>query len=197
MRCATTLLTFTLVLSGFASAAEPARKLPIGTSRPKLDFHLLDGSKNPSWRSLRGNVVVIDFWASWCAPCVAAIPHLDALKKELANEPVRFYSITYEPKAKAVAFLAKHPMTTNTGLDRDLATFQSFIAWGIPMAYVLDKRGNVAAVVYPDRLTAADVRAVLAGKTAVVEQHPGWNNPVGAAKYFREQLAEDRKRYGD
>ena len=52
--------------------------------------------------------------------------------------PVEFYSLTYEPKAKAAAFLAKHPMRTVVGLDDDLKTFTSFIAWGIPMSYVID-----------------------------------------------------------
>jgi thiol-disulfide isomerase/thioredoxin len=193
MRYAAAMIAFTLAMSGAIRGAEPLRKLPIGTNRPRFDFRLLDDSNAPSWRSLRGQVVVVDFWASWCAPCVAAIPHLDALKKELAEEPVRFCSITYEPKAKAVAFLAKHPMTTTVGLDHDLGTFQSFIAWGIPMAYVLDKHGNVAAVVYPAKLTAEDIRVVLAGKIPAIEQHQGWNDPAGALKYFREQLAEDRK----
>jgi len=140
-------------------------------------------------------VVVVDFWASWCAPCVGAIPKLDALRSELSNEPVRFFSVSYEPKEKVKAFLEKHPMATTVGLDRDLATFTSYIAWGIPMTYVVDGNGKVAAVVNPGHLTAADVRAVLAGKAPAIDQHPGWSDPAGAAKYFREQLEEDLKKW--
>jgi len=185
-----------LCIAFHVSAADaPATKLPLGTRRPKLDFRLLDGSRPPSWPRMRGQVVVLDFWATWCAPCVASIPHLDALKQELAGERVLFYSITYEPKAKAVAFLEKHPMTTTVGLDQELATFKSLIAWGIPMTYVFDREGKVVAVVNPTRLTAAMIRNVLTGRPIEVEQHPGWRDPVGAAKYFYDQLIEDRKKY--
>jgi thiol-disulfide isomerase/thioredoxin len=192
------LLSFLGLFVSVVSAGEvpSGRTLPVGTIAPRLDLKFLDGSDAPSWPALRGKVVIVDFWASWCGPCVGAIPHLDDLKKELANEPVEFFSITYEPKAKALAFLAKHPMSTTVGVDNDLATFASFIAWGIPMTYVVGRDGRIAAVVSPAKLTAADVRAVLAGKKPGAEPHPGWPDPAGAAKYFREQLTEDRKTFG-
>lgn len=64
------------------------------------------------------------------------------------------------------------------------------------MAYVIDRHGKIASVIYPPKITADVIRAVLAGKTPDVEQHTGWNDPAGAAKYFREQLVEDRKKFG-
>ncbi|HJQ36249.1 MAG TPA: TlpA disulfide reductase family protein [Thermoanaerobaculia bacterium] len=187
----------TLFFSLCALADDAPRTLPLRTAAPKLDVRLLDGSRAPSWRGMRGHVIVIDFWATWCAPCVAAIPHLDALKNELAGEPVRFYSVTYEPRGKAKAFLEKHPMTTTVGIDDDLKTFTSWMAWGIPMAYVIGRDGKIAAVASPSKLTAAHIRAILAGKPAGVEPHPGWKDPAGAAKYFREQLIKDRAEYPD
>jgi thiol-disulfide isomerase/thioredoxin len=191
------LLGLTLLVPLCAFADDTPHTLPLRAAAPPLDVRLLDGSRAPSWRGMRGNVVVIDFWATWCAPCVAAIPHLDALKNELAGEPVRFFSVTYEPRGKAKAFLEKHPMTTTVGIDDDLKTFTSWIAWGIPMAYVIDRDGKVAAVVSPSKLTAADIRAILAGRPADVEPHPGWKDPAGAAKYFREQMIKDRAEYPD
>ena len=190
-------LGLTLFVPLCALAADAPHTLPLHTAAPKLDMRLLDGSRAPSWRGMRRSVVIVDFWATWCAPCVAAIPHLDALKKELAGEPVRFFSVTYEPRGKAKAFLEKHPMTTTVAIDDDLKTFTSWIAWGIPMTYVIDRDGRVAAVASPSKLTAAHIRAVLAGKTPDVEPHPGWKDPAGAAKYFRDQMIKDRAEYPD
>ena len=187
----------TLVLAIGSSAADaPPMKLPIGAVRPAMHVHLLDGTPGPAWSDLKGNVVVLDFWAAWCPPCVGAIPKMNAIEEELAHERVRFFAVTYEPRAKAKAFLAEHPMKATVATDDDLSTFTSFAAWGIPMIYILDAEGRVAAVVHPNNLTADVIRAVIAGKIPDVEQHPGWDDPAGAAKYFREQLELDRAKYG-
>src|ERR1700687_276786 len=149
-------LRFALLAAAAASIAAtlPEKRLPAGAVRPAMNFRLLDGARLPTWDELRGQVVVVDFWATWCAPCVGAIPHMNALKQELAGEPVRLFSVTYEPRAKVSEFLATHPIATDVGIDNDLATFQSFIAWGIPISYVLDRDGRVAAAVSPKNLTA-------------------------------------------
>ena len=197
MRIATG-LTMSLVLAASVAGTEAQpRRLALGATRPQLDFRLLDGKPGPSWDELRGQVVVADFWATWCEPCVAAIPHLNGLRKQLANERVQFFAITYEPPAKVRAFLVKHPIDTVVGIDHDLSTFSSFIAWGIPMSVVLDRNGKVAAVIHPKDLTAEVIRTVLAGRLPDVPPHPGWDDPPGAAKYFREQLEQDRAKYGN
>jgi thiol-disulfide isomerase/thioredoxin len=195
MRPSTVVIALSLALASLG-AEEPPHKLPIGATRPSLSMHLINGAAGPTWTELRGSVVVIDFWAAWCTPCVESIPHMNAIEAELKNDPVKFYAVTYEPRAKAKAFLAAHPMNASVAIDDDLSTFSSFAAWGIPMVYVLDGNGRVAAVVHPNKLTANVIRTVLAGKIPDVEAHPGWKDPIGAAKYFREQLEIDRARYG-
>ena len=175
---------------------QPAKRLPLGAVKPALDVRSLEGSVAPTWQDLRGKVVIMDFWATWCTPCIESIPHLNALKKELADQPVSLLSITYEPSAKVRGFLKTHKMETDIFIDNDLSTFKSFSSWGIPITYVFDKEGRLVAGVSPKNLTADIVRKILAGETPLLKEHGGWDDPAGAAKYFREQLEEDRKKFG-
>jgi len=170
--------------------------LTLGVLRPPLHIHRLDNGRTLDWKQLKGNVVVIDFWASWCGPCVSSIPKMNAIEAELAGERVKFVAVTYEPRAKAKAFLAGHPMKSTVAIDDDLATFSSFEAWGIPMIYIFDRDGRLASIVHPDNFTADVVRTVLVNAIPHVEQHPGWKDAAGAAKYFREQLELDRAKWG-
>ena len=82
-----------------------------GTSRPALDFTTLNG-EHPTWQSLRGKVVVLDFWASWCAPCLASFPKMNALQAQFAGKPVVFFSVTYEKPGAVRAQLAQTPLRT-------------------------------------------------------------------------------------
>jgi len=187
-----------LITVGYSSSAQDkqARRLPLGSVQPALDIRSLDGSAGPTWQDLRGKVVIMDFWATWCTPCIESIPHLNALKKELADQPVRLMSITYEPGAKVSAFLKTHKIETDIFIDNDLSTFKSFSAWGIPIMYVFDKEGRLVAGISPKNLTADIVRKILAGETPTLKEHGGWDDPNGASKYFRELLDEDRKKFG-
>ena len=57
------------------------------------------------WTDFHGQVVVLDFWATWCSPCIESVPHLNALVIEFEDKPVKFVSITYEPESLVKAFL--------------------------------------------------------------------------------------------
>jgi thiol-disulfide isomerase/thioredoxin len=186
----------TLLIACSVTAAEPTT-LPPGTKQPAISsLRLLDGSPAPTWKDLHGDVVIVDFWAAWCGPCVGAIPKMNRLEREFDGKPVRFLSVTYEPRAKVKAFLDQHPMSATVALDRDLATFVAWKAWGIPQIYLLDRNGTVVGVVHPDRLNASVIQALLDGKPLEVEQHPGWPTPAEAEGYFRSLLEEDRKKWG-
>src|SRR5205823_5493660 len=90
----------------------------IGSPAPEIRVqHVLQGPPASQLAaSLKGKVVVLEFWATWCAPCIAAIPHLNAVA-ESKPENVVFVAITDEPEDRVRPFLVKHPMSSFIGLD--------------------------------------------------------------------------------
>src|SRR5215475_12511717 len=82
----------------FASSAL-AGVLRLGDPAPPLNLaEVLQAPKdaNTTWESLRGKVVVLDFWATWCGPCVASIPHWNELSQKFRDQPVVFLAISDE-----------------------------------------------------------------------------------------------------
>ncbi|MEZ5333137.1 MAG: TlpA disulfide reductase family protein [Thermoanaerobaculia bacterium] len=168
------------------AAGQPGDSPPlaIGAERPGISFHRLDGAEIPTWEELEGDLVVVDFWASWCQPCVAAFPDLNELQARFGGRGVRFLSVTYEPEAFVRSFLAEHPLRTTVALDPELASFASFNAWGIPVVYLFDRRGRLLTSLHPVHLTAELIEKALNGEPLEVEEARGWSDPTGAREYF-------------
>ena len=79
--------------------------LKLGTERPELSLQLLSGEKAPTWQALEGRVVIMDFWATWCTPCIESIPRLNDLHAKFEHDKVTFFSVTYEPPQYVREFL--------------------------------------------------------------------------------------------
>jgi uncharacterized protein (TIGR03435 family) len=115
--------------------------------------------------SLRGKVVVLEFWATWCGLCVAAIPHLNELAEQFKGRPVQFVAITAEDEATVETFLAKRPIKAWIALDTNKAMNKAYAVTGIPHTAILDKTGKIAAITYPASLTEKHIADLLAGKS--------------------------------
>lgn len=113
---------------------------------PAPDFELVDGSgKKVSLQSLKGKVVVIDFWGTWCKWCVKAMPKLESLRKEFeSNNKVMVLGISCQepPNADPVKFMQEKNINYKTLLNGDEVA-QKFGVDGFPTLYVLDKEGRI------------------------------------------------------
>lgn len=134
----------------------PSYALKRGDQAPPLGFKAVLNGPQPqdiNWHTLRGKVVVLDFWGTWCAPCVADIPRLNDLVSRYHDKPVQFIAVGHENARKVAYFLKKHPIDAWVALDTDVSVFKSYTAFGIPHAVVVDQAGIVAAVLSPGDLT--------------------------------------------
>ncbi|MCK9898023.1 TlpA disulfide reductase family protein [Frankia sp. AgB32] len=111
---------------------------------PNLSGTTFTGAKI-SLASMRGKVVVVNFWASWCPPCRAEAPALGQLSSK--NPTVDFIGINSKDKpAPAKAFIADHPLGYPNIYDQNGILSAGWpAAVGLPLTYVIDPNGDIAA----------------------------------------------------
>lgn len=170
--------------------ASPAWALPEkGTPAPPLQFAQLlqapQGAKT-DWASLHGKVVVVEFWATWCGPCVAAIPHLNQLVASLDPAKFQFISVDDEDPKVVASFLAKKKMSGWIGLDQTAADFAWYGADSRPTTVIVDGQGKVVAATNPELLKAADLIAVSEGKPVKFEPVPDLKALMASVKPANE-----------
>ncbi|MDH5785539.1 MAG: TlpA family protein disulfide reductase, partial [Chromatiales bacterium] len=125
---------------------EPIAGLQPIAGRPAALPLQLSDIAGKSWRldELRGEVVLINFWTTWCPPCVEEIPSLGRLKKKLAGEPFRLISVDVGEEAERVAaFLKRVPAQFPVLLDPHGTTTQPWKLRAFPTSYVVDRQGRL------------------------------------------------------
>lgn len=95
----------------------------------------------------RGKVLYVDFWASWCAPCVKAFPFMNGLVDDFGARGLEVIAINLDEKeADARAFLAARAARMRTVRDPDAACAKRFDVMGMPSSYLIDRQGMVRRV---------------------------------------------------
>jgi cytochrome c biogenesis protein CcmG/thiol:disulfide interchange protein DsbE len=114
-----------------------------GRTVPSLKLRAIDGS-TVEMKSLSGKVLVVDFWASWCLPCKAAFPALNAFHEEFQAKGVEVLAINVDEKRRnADAFLAATPHTLRVLLDPRMSAADAFRVRQIPTAFLIDRAGTI------------------------------------------------------
>ena len=117
-------------------------------------------SSNPEIQ-LKGKTVVLEFWATWCNPCVRAIPHLNSLAGKFKSDSVVFISLTKETSEAIENFLKVNTMETFVALDDSGKTNTNFNVKYIPKTFVIDSRGNIAWEGHPGGLKESILYSII------------------------------------
>jgi cytochrome c biogenesis protein CcmG/thiol:disulfide interchange protein DsbE len=121
---------------------------PVSAGRNAPDFVLttFEGEQIDS-RDLQGQVIVLNFWASWCKPCEQEAPDLEAAWRDYQGRgDVIFLGVDYvdtEPEAKA--YLEKFDITYPNGPDLGTRISQAYRIIGVPETFIIDKNGEIAS----------------------------------------------------
>jgi thiol-disulfide isomerase/thioredoxin len=97
--------------------------------------------------TLRGKVVYVDFWASWCGPCRRSFPWMNEMQQKYGGKGLAIVAVNVDKKrADANKFLAQIPASFPVVFDEAGASPAAFGVKGMPSSYLIDARGNVAFV---------------------------------------------------
>jgi peroxiredoxin len=118
------------------------------------DFRLQDLDGKPvRLGELKGNVVLLNFWASWCPPCRMEMPDMEQLHRQLGPDGLVILAVNYrEGPAEIRAFLDEQELSFTALPDPRGEVFAAYQAWSLPTTYLINKRGEILgkAVGYRD-----------------------------------------------
>jgi len=130
----------------------------------------------------KNKYIILDFWATWCGPCIASFPHMDSLSGKFSSDNVVFAIISSEPQVKVARFLKTQKIKAYSLLDsitsaskastsyNDLygITAQNFSVTGIPYTVVIDKNNQLVWTGTASDLTASTIFNIIHGNSKIV-----------------------------
>jgi peroxiredoxin len=155
------LILATTVVACSGPGAGVSRGINVGNRAPDFTLEALDGTK-VSLKNYRGKVVLINFWATWCPPCRAEIPEIEAAFEARQDDGFVVFGVNVEEARETVApFVDAFEMSYPVLLDESGRLLQTYRAMGLPMSVIIDQDGVIQAR-HIGFLTAADLDSYLA-----------------------------------
>lgn len=178
-------LTFLALLAIFKLSAQSKQELIIGKSLPDFTIpnilHSVKKSVNTS--AFKDKLLIIDFWATSCSGCVAALPKMEALQKQFGND-IKILPITFEPESLIVDFWKKNKYTKNLTIPTVVEDkiFRSYFPHEVIPHEIWIYKGKVIGITEASYVDINNIQKVLNGKI------PDW--PVKNDYYFYDGMKQ-------
>ncbi len=120
--------------------------LSIGRTLPNAKARLVGGGGEDQLENYRGKVVLLDFWATWCVPCVANLPKVIELKKEMKGKPFEVIAISIDDSDDDVIEFMKEEMAlpvVNWRVGRDSPLYKDWNIKSVPTYFLIDEKGTI------------------------------------------------------
>ena len=140
------LALFLLIVTPLIASCGPGNEQPLVKAirgQPSPNFMLTD-LKGKDWQlsDLRGKVVFVNFWATWCPPCIKEMPSMDALNKRMSGKPFQMLTILYNDRPEfGQSLVNKSGYNFPVLIDADSSTAKQYGLTGVPETYIIDTQG--------------------------------------------------------
>jgi peroxiredoxin len=167
---------------GDAGGGEGLESVLVGKPAPEIDLELLEG-KRFRLADHKGKIVLLDFWASWCGPCLQTMPQVEKVAAQFADQGVELVTINLQETPERVrTALERLKLEFPVALDKDGRVAERYGATSIPQTVIVDREGKVARLFvggsprFDEQLRQALV-SVLAGAVGQPARLPGAGEP--------------------
>lgn len=161
---AAAVLVVSVLLFLFASCTEKKTEVAEGIRAPKLDVIDVRSGQTIDVSQLKGKVIFVNFWATWCPPCREEMPSIEALYRSLEkNGSFLMVTILYKDDPKtSLDYMGANGYTFPLFTDRDGASAKHYGVTGVPETYLIDKKGALRKrVIGPADWNSAETRAFI------------------------------------
>jgi len=171
-----------ILLTNFSVHAQ----LKVGQDAPQIV--ITNWLKNvPKSRALAGKFIVIDFWATWCAPCLETVPHFNQMVKEHKSNPnLVFLALTDEKVSKVMPLLKRIPFGAIVVTDTSRQTSYSFKASTIPFCVIIDNKNKIRWFGHSGSLNSEIIKNILAGTQVGTEKKQEKSQSDDVDKLYNE-----------
>ncbi|ESS71749.1 redoxin superfamily [Methyloglobulus morosus KoM1] len=133
---------FTLLFTVFINSS--AFAVDIGQPMPSCVVSPIGENKNFDLSQYKGKVLYVDFWASWCSPCVKSFPFLNEMHEQFNGQGLQIIGVNLDENVDdANAFLAKIPANFTVVADVSKQCAKDFDVKAMPSSYIIDRKGGV------------------------------------------------------
>ncbi|MGY4384892.1 thiol-disulfide isomerase/thioredoxin [Pedobacter sp. UYP24] len=155
--------TYTLLFLAVAHSSKA--QIKVGEIAPELSIK--DWIKNvPDSKDLKGKFIVIDFWATWCAPCLETLPHMNTLvEQNKSRKDLVFLALTDEKKDKVNSLLKRVSFSAAVVTDPTRKIFDEYKIDQIPTCVIIDDKSKIKWVGHPSKLNNQIIQNILNGQS--------------------------------
>jgi cytochrome c biogenesis protein CcmG/thiol:disulfide interchange protein DsbE len=150
-----------LALLGIGLVRSQQGPITVGSRIPDFTLTTFDGQTYDT-ADLRGQVILINFWASWCIPCEEEAAELEQAYQEYRDRGVVFLGVNYvDTQPEALAYLSRFGISYANGPDLGTQISQSFRMRGVPETYIADRQGILVSRMIGPYSSVQEIEAAL------------------------------------